>query len=352
MNIKKYIIFGLLFIFAVALYVWNLELDDYTFNIFSYSWTYSIFIWFLAPLVALFIFSLLHIIFYSLVNFLNKKTIERDIDRLQTVISQKMLNNKIELSGFKTEQLKKLANFVEHLNIEVGESDYDFDGNTNANIKYLKKIKNGEYVSSRKLSLDKDSPYYNQNILNKIKTNDDYAKKVFNQFDDDDFSDEHRAYAFDKLINSNNMDEMKQIIADNTLDKSSFLKLINKDSKNSDNKPSNSSKNDKKQQQALSNVEILDYAKDIKLSKDEFLNIAKAYLKTSDPEKLISLFDDLKSKDENATNAYLYILAEYEMLDKLRDIIDFLKPQDAKVYRALLDLKDASKQYKISDFVI
>jgi len=342
MSIKKYVFFSLVYIFVVALYVWNLQLEDYTFSLFTYSFTYSVFVWFMAPLVILFGFSLLHILFYSFINFLHNKTIQKDITQLQKIINQKIINNKINQSSIKTPQIKKLADFIECLSVDVLDDKCELVGEMCPKIKYLLKIKNKEYVSSNKLPLDYDNPYYYQNMINKINAKDGFAKEVFNADEDDDrFNDELREYAINKIIQSNTISEIKEIIEDKKLYIDALFALFTKDAKKlSDNKDD-----------ILSNDDILKLTKDVEVSDEQYLKIAKIYLKHCDPDRLISLFDDFKSADENAINAYLYILAQYEMLDKLRSVLSSLKPNEAKPYRALVDLKEASKHYKITDFI-
>jgi len=341
MSIKKYIVFGVLFLLAVALYVWSLELGDFTISLFAYSWTYSVFIWFMAPLVALFAFSLMHILFYSLINYLNNNATKRDINKLKTIINQRILNNNIDTSSIKSEQIKDIAKLIGMLKIDVADGDFAFDEDMASNLKYLTQIKRGKYVHPKHINLDVNSSYYHQNIINQINHKDSFAKEVFTSQDEEKYNDELRHYALCEIIKSNKIEDIISIIGGHKICDKGLMKLLKKDAKC----------NEKKTNECLKNSDILDFVKDTKLSKEQYLEIAKDYLKNCDPDRLISLFDDLKSNDENAMEAYLYILAQYEMLDKLRDILSSLKPNEAKPYKALLDLKDASKQYKISDFI-
>ena len=61
------------------------------------------------------------------------------------------------------------------------------------------------------------------------------------------------------------------------------------------------------------------------------------------PEQLIRLFEDIASAKEEYTTSYLYVLAEYEMIDKIRDILVNNSSDEYLPFRALIDLKDAGK---------
>ena len=61
----------------------------------------------------------------------------------------------------------------------------------------------------------------------------------------------------------------------------------------------------------------------------------------------IKLYEELSCEDENSSEAYLYILFEFEMIDTLREVLDATSDKDFKAFRALLDLKDNSKHYTL-----
>ncbi len=54
-------------------------------------------------------------------------------------------------------------------------------------------------------------------------------------------------------------------------------------------------------------------------------------------------FEKLVQEKEEYTTAYLYVLAEYEMIDKMRDILANSATQEYIPFKALIDLKDSGK---------
>jgi hypothetical protein len=48
-----------------------------------------------------------------------------------------------------------------------------------------------------------------------------------------------------------------------------------------------------------------------------------------------------------ALDAYVYILFEYEMIEKVRDIFANTSKEELTAFKALLELKDSGKQYTL-----
>jgi len=83
--------------------------------------------------------------------------------------------------------------------------------------------------------------------------------------------------------------------------------------------------------------------KKVELSNDQLIIIARTYKKTISPEQIIKLYEELTEYKEEYMSAYLFVLAEYEMIDKMRDILENSASHEFIIYKALVDLKDAGK---------
>ena len=87
----------------------------------------------------------------------------------------------------------------------------------------------------------------------------------------------------------------------------------------------------------------------ISLTLSPEITLAKLYKNTLDPDKLLDLFETLSNENEEASGSYFYVLLELEMIEKLNDLLAGYKNDEFKIYRALLDLKEAGKHYSIDD---
>jgi len=92
---------------------------------------------------------------------------------------------------------------------------------------------------------------------------------------------------------------------------------------------------------------LIKIVKNAEFTKDDYLEFAKLYKKELNPDRLISIFEQLSNETEEATTANLYILSELEMLDKLRETLANSSQEDFLAIRALLDLKDSGKHYTL-----
>ena len=93
----------------------------------------------------------------------------------------------------------------------------------------------------------------------------------------------------------------------------------------------------------MTNDVILSTIKKVKLTNTDLITIIKDYKKLMTPDQIIKLFEDLAQEKEEYTTSYLYVLSEYEMIDKMRDILVNSGANEYIPFKALVDLKDAGK---------
>jgi lipid A disaccharide synthetase len=147
------------------------------------------------------------------------------------------------------------------------------------------------------------------------------------------YTQEEIAAAFTKVLNDKSMTSLKKVLPNLKLTKAMLKELFKKDCVQSDF--------------ALSAEELSKYIKEVEFSKQEFLEIAKLYKNSLIPDDIIGLFDELSNSNDQALDAYVYILFEYEMIEKIRDIFANTSKEELTAFKALLDLKDAGKQYTL-----
>jgi hypothetical protein len=61
------------------------------------------------------------------------------------------------------------------------------------------------------------------------------------------------------------------------------------------------------------------------------------------------MFETISNDNELAMDAYLVVLFEYEMIDKVRETLNGYKKEEYQSFRALLDLKDSGKYYTLEN---
>jgi len=328
MGLKKYIFGTIVLTIAIFAYTFSLVPGDYRIELFGYVLILPIAVWIILPMLVLFILTIVHILFYGIKNYFSIKAISKDSDSLTSLISKKLLNESSKLS-FQNKNLKEMGIILDQLDIDVSNSNFSSD-NTNINkaIDQIFTIRSGKYISTKELKLNNDNPLMVENLKNRIAVDEEFALDVLRK--SSTYSSEIIKAAFYKVLESKSMTTVKKIINDITFDEEMVVKLLKKDS-------------DQEDQFAMTNDQVLDIIKKVNLTNEQLITIGKNYKSLMSPDQMIKLYEDLSVHDENYTFAYLYILAEYEMVDKMRDILDNSASNEFIPFKALVDLKDSGK---------
>lgn len=333
MGLKSYIIATILLIILLFGFVFSLELGDYTLNKFDYSYTLPIAVWFVLPLIFLSLVTYLHIIFYSLINHYKAKLSLADQDDLVLLLKDKLLEKSNKLS-FRTKKFREIAAILGQLNIGVKKESFSSSNeDLNKVVTAVQNINNGIYVSSKTIKIDEISSLAKKNLLNKISEQVDFAVDVVKKAEK--YESEAVKAALLKVIDEKSITTVKKIYKNVVLDKDLVFALLEKNQNN--------------EEFGFTNDEILDILKSVKFTEDEYLSLAKNCKSSLTPDSLIYIFEKLSISNEDATVAYLYILNELEMNDKLREILQNSQSDEYLVFKALIDLKDAGKHYNLEN---
>ena len=330
MGLKKYIISSILLIIIIAGYVFSLEANDYTIVILDNTFTFPIAVWAIIPVIILFVASIFHMLFYGFRTFLNSRAVEKDEKNIVNLLKETLLENQNKIK-FKTKTFIDLSSILSQLTFDV-KNDFDSkDKDLNEIISLISKVNAGESVSLKNYKFNKHGSIVKKNLINKINSEVDYALDVIKK--SDTFSSDIVKIAFLHVLKEKSMTTINKILSYVNLDKEMTLSLFEKDKENADF--------------SIGFENIKKYAKEANLDKKEYISLFKLYKDTFTPDELIKLYEELSCEDENSSEAYLYILFEFEMIDTLREVLDATSDKDFKAFRALLDLKDNSKHYTL-----
>lgn len=337
MGLKKYIFASILLAVVIFGYVFSLESGDYRVQVLDYSFVLPIALWVVAPMVFLFIMSVLHILFYGLKKYLALKAISKDSESMVKLISKKLLNEDSKVT-FQNKHLKDISSIVSQLDINISDSNFSSeDKEISKVVDQIFQIKSGKYISAKELKLDKNNPLMIENLKNRIMVDDNFALEAMKKTSG--YSKEIVKTAFQKVLDSKSMTTVKKHLEEIEIDDKMLIALLKKDS-------------EQKNDFSMTNEVILKLIKKVSLTNEQLVEIIKNYKTTMSPDQLINLFEDLSSFNEEYTSSYLYVLAEYEMIDKMRDILVNSSSHEYVPFKALVDLKDAGKHtYSIDTLV-
>jgi len=328
MGLKKYIIGSLLLAIIIFGYTFSIEAGDYRVQIVDYTIILPVALWVVLPMVTLLVLTIIHILFYGLKNYFTIKAVTKDSQSVISLINKRLLKETSSVN-FQNENFKEIGSIVKQLDIDVSNSNFSSsDKDISKSVEQSFNIKSGKYIPSKELKLDANNPLMIENTKNRITLDDNFALEVVKSPEKN--TQEIIKYAFLKVLESKSMTSIKKVIADLKLDSTMVKALLKKDS-------------EQNPEFAMTNDIILSTIKKVELSNTELIEIAKDYKKMMTPDQIIKLFEDLAQEKEQYTTAYLYVLAEYEMIDKMRDILVNSSTNEYVPFKALVDLKDAGK---------
>lgn len=331
MGLKKYIFFSIVLIAAVYLYAVTLQLGDYTFNQYGFELALPIAAWLVLPIAVLLVVTIIHILFYGFRSYLNIRAYEKDEESLIESIKDNLLENNNNKS-FKNKGFKEIANILSQMNL-VAKSD-EFNS-TNSDIENIvnktAEINNGSYIFDKSVKFNKNGTVATKNLINKLNSEIDFCLDVLKKSDNYDSSVVKTAFL--NVVNEKSMTTIKKVLDGLTLDKEMVLALIEKDSQN--------------EQFSIEQAELIKFMSTVEFTKEDYLNVAKMYKKSTNPDTLISMFETLSNEKDEAISAYIFVLFEFEMLDQVREILRATPVNEFTAYHALIDLKENGKNYTV-----
>lgn len=331
MGFKKYIVFSIILIVALYGYIFSLELGDYKITILDVSLNLPVVVWIILPLVFLFLATVGHILFYGLINIFKERAVKKDHETMISFIKSNLLD-KPNTKRFKTKDFKNLSSILSQFKLTVNDATFSSsDDELNKIVANIQDIKNGKFVNDKSLKLNETSQLANLNMLNKVNEQIDFAVDVLKK--PENFSANVVRQSFENVLRDKTMTTIKKIYKNIKLDKELALKLFEKDAANNEF--------------GFTADEILKIVKDLDYKKSDYMALAKNYETILQPDQIIALFEKLSSELEEATPAYLHVLFEYEMIEKVKEVISSTPENEYTAFKALLDLKEAGKQYTL-----
>jgi len=274
------------------------------------------------------VLTILHISYYGLKSYFTIKSITKDSDALVSLINSKLLNETSKAT-FQNKNIKQVANILKQLDIDVSNQDFSCeDEKTKKTVEQIFNVQGGKYVSNKELKLPASNPLMEKNIKNRIDQDENFALETLKK--PKEYSKDIIKTAFDKVLDAKSITTIKKLIDEIEFDEGMVMNLLKKDS-------------EQDPQFAMNNEQIINLITKVNLTNHQLVAIANYYKTKMSPDQIIKLYEDLCSQKEEYMNAYLFVLAEYEMIDKVRDILDNSANDEYLPFKALVDLKDSGK---------
>lgn len=294
---RKFLIFGIIFIAVVTFFVYIENNSIVTFNLFGAKLSLPNAVWMAIFLSLFFVITIIFISFTNLKNMIYRKNVVKDVQALIENIKNAVFYKK----NFKeTKIIKEINDFVKNningLQIKPEKTEkFEF-------LEDIKKLLEGETIDVSAYKLSSDNPWFIQNVKNRLKKEPDYAKEILKKFKNEELKKE-AFYVFAKTADINEI-----VKYDYPITKEIILSHIKDE-----------------------NLKTL--LEKAKLNPKEEIEIARALYGTKNPDEELETIKPLKW-------GYAYLALKYEHLELAKEIIE---ANELKFFDFFLKIREVSK---------
>ena len=336
MKIGLYIFAGLLLIIVSAAFAYTINPTHFGVEMLGVRLNLPVAIWVVLPALLLFLFTVFHMFFYGIKNYLLLKKWQKDAITLDDALYWSLVKEPKEQNYFVAE-MREIAPLLNKAQIDLKEGVDGLNPRLSKVIRIIEKIKNGEYVDLKEEKMHKvfssGNPILMQNRLNRLHADTKFVQNVMKGTES--YSAPVRKKALELYANSTDFEQAKQFAS--LFDKESFFLLL--------------SRVDEENMLSLTPETLSSFVKHLPLKCRDFVKIAQITKKYFNPNDNLSLFKQYQNEYPEAQKAYLYLLFEYEMNDEIQRYLEEFDEKEFVKFRALVDLKDAGKAYMVKELL-
>ena len=339
MYIKRYTIAAFIWIGFVGWYVYAyVTQDSMSIDLFGIPMpSLSTALWVIIPLLILYLASVGHMVFYSMIGNFRLRKYEKDYEKLINAVIDAYIGKKGRSYTFKTDRYKLLGTLLENSTIfPVGDAVAKTNNEKiDAILKIIQDVKNGEFVDLKAYNLPSENVLVIQNERNKYKKGSISAESILancTKYDDSLCAEVYIDYVQKAPLNS--IEKYKGFLTKEAL--YVILSRINADE--------NTLK--------VSNEVLIELFKKLDLNKEDYMKISSILSKGEMiPEQRMKLFEILSDEDEGAMYAYLFTLFDLEMIAPADAILENSQADEYQNFKAYRALKECGKNFSIYLFV-
>ena len=335
MGFRNYLFLGAIFIVAAGLIAYNFNSGEYSLTIGDINLTLPVAVWVILPVFLLYLATLFHMMFYGTLSYARQRRLKKESNKFVEAAKNALLGKEVT-TEFKSDIFKLPVAILPLLNFDPKRyaSYRIYDDEIQDALEAKMRVLNGEVVDLSKFSLRPDNALVLKNLENKLKSDPQSAEQILRHPCLDKELCEKAMLAFASYAKK---EDLKRFKFEPT--KAYFDLLVER---------IGASKNPLD----LSDDEIIDYIRQLDFTPEDFIALAKKLKTRLNPDRMIMLFEKLVNEfPHTAAEAYLFVMFEYQMIDKVRDFLDNASEDEYPKYRYLLALKDAGRNFDIELFV-
>lgn len=292
-------------------------------------------VWVSLAMLLLYLATLFHMMFYSVVDSFRLRKYEKDYAHLLEAMSDAFLKKEGRRHHFKTDRYALLGEIADHTAMEPDTALETLGNEKLANVvKAIRQIRAGESVELKRYNLPPENPLAKANQINRYREGKLEDETILSR--PEKYSAELAAVAFEHLVETaplHVLEKYKQFMSHTAL--RTVLGRINAD----------------EQTLSVPNETLIAFTEQVEgLTPLDFLGLAKVVADHMLPEQRIKFFEMLSEANEKALDGYLLTLFDLEMHDKAKEILDATAADEYVLFKAFAELKECDKHYDINIF--
>ena len=336
MRIGLYTFASLAFIGLVAGIAYTINPNNYVYEIAGLNLNFPVALWVAAPMLILLIMTIFHMIYYSAKSYISKRKWVRDANEMQDAIYWSLLKEP-KVHNYSIPEIKSGAALLSVSTLDVKDSTEGLSDKLGKTINWVQKINNGEYVDlkAKKVAkfLSRENPLVIKNELNRLESDKGFVESVLNGAEEHDKCVVEKA--LDLMAKSETLFKMRKYAQ--KIGTKRFLEVLGRSDAGEDVGVT------------VDNIEY--FANHLDFSCSDYIRVEKSTIKVLNPDENLNMFKKFAKDDENAQNAYLMLLFQYEMIDEAKAFLEEHSENDFKPFRALYTLKKEKYNYRVSELI-
>jgi hypothetical protein len=321
----------------VAAFTYTVNPDYYSVELFGINFNFPIAAWIVAPMVLLFIFTLVHMFFYGLKNYFILKKWQKDTNTLEDALYWSLVNEPKE-QKYSIDTLRSSAILLGKASLTVSDNVDGLSPRLSRVVNIIQKIKNGEYVDFKEEKMAKvfnlGNPILTQNRLNRLETDEKFIEDVMKSTSE--YTETVQAEALEIFARKVDFIRARKYVK--VFDIKNFFVMLERVSA--------------EDSLELTPEILTDFVRTLDMGCQDFIRIASVTKKYFNPEENLTLFRTYQAENPKAQNAYLYLLFEYELLEQVALYLNEQEEDEFIKFRAWYTLKqEHNNPYRLKDII-
>ncbi len=336
MRLGLYIFAALTLTAIIGAFAYTLNPDNYIVEIMGINFNFPVAVWLVLPMILLLVFTVIHMLYYSLKGYFKLKKWQRDAETLDDALYWSLVNEPKE-QKYAISEIASSAALLGKSSLQAHDTVEGLSPRLAKVLNLINKIKNGEYIDLKEHKMAKvfneGNPLLIQNRLNRLHSDEKFVEEVMKSASS--YSDLVRGQALEIFAKEATFFKARQFAK--VFDVKNFFVMLERVST--------------EEEMGLTREILTDFVTSLKLTCTDFVKVADITKKEFRPDQNLALFKQYQADNPKAQNAYLYLLFEYELLDEVGAYLEEHEANEFIKFRALYELKKENKNYKLEDLI-